>query len=90
MKHRWNTHGLADFCQSGTAKDLCRLGREKSGLGTGNSIASGGKNNYVMLDQLFYNGDMPRIQRGPCVVSPNHAAYSSYAAIYDVVIECVI
>jgi hypothetical protein len=40
-----------------------------------------------MFHQLFHNGDMPRVQRGSGVVSPNHAGHTSYAAVDDVVIE---
>jgi hypothetical protein len=87
VQHRWDTHSLADLCESGTTKDLGGFWREKSCLAARNSVTSCGEYDYIMLDQFLNNGDMPRIQRGPGVVSPNHAGYTSYAAVDDVVIE---
>jgi len=90
MQYRRDTHGLADFCQSRTAIDLCGLRSQKACLGAGNGVTSCSKYDYIILDQFLDNCDMPRIQRGSGVVSPNHAADTPYTAINDVVIEGVI
>ena len=87
MQYRWDAHRLADLGQTGAAIDLCRFRGQETSLGTGNGIASGGKHNDIMLDQFLDYGDMPLIQRGTRVVSPNNPGHTSYAAVDNVVIE---
>ena len=87
MQHRRDAYCLADFGQSGPAIDLCRFRSHKTGLATGNGITSSGKHNDIMLDQFLDYCNMPLIQRGSGVVSPNHPCHTSYAAVDDVVIE---
>ena len=90
MENRRYSNCLADLCQSGSAIYFRRLRSKKSCLTTGNGSASGREDYYIMLDQFFTNRDMPLIQRGPGVVSPNHAGYTPYPAIYDIVIKGII
>ncbi len=87
MQHRRDAYCLADFSQSGPAIDLCRFWGQKSSFGTGNGVASGGEHDNIMLDQFLDYCNMPLIQRGSGVVSPNHPGDTSYAAVDDVVIE---
>ena len=86
MQHRRDAYRLAHLGQTGTTIDLCRLRGQKAGLCAGNGVTSCGKYDYIILDQFLDNGDMPRIQRGSGVVSPNHAADTPYSAINDIVV----
>jgi hypothetical protein len=86
VQNRWDSHGLTDLGQTRTAVNSSRFWCQETCLSTGDGIASGSKYNNIMLDQFFYDGDVPRIQRGPGVVSPNHAGHTSYAAVDDVVV----
>jgi len=87
VQDRWNTHCFTDLSQSRPAKDFCRFRSQKAGLGAGNSVASSGEHNNIMLDQFLDDCDMPLIQRGSRVVSPNYSAHTSYAAVDDIVIK---
>ena len=40
-----------------------------------------------MFDQFLDDCDMPRIQRGTGVVSPNHAGYTPYAAVDNIIVK---
>ena len=87
MKHRRYSNGFADFSQSRSTVNLRGFGCQKAGLAAGNGVASGGEHDDVMLDQLLDDCDMPLIQRGSGVVSPNHPGHTSYATVNDVVVE---
>lgn len=86
MKDRRNPDGFAYLGQPWPAEDPGRLGCEKTGLGAGNGIAACGEYDHIMLDEFLDDGDMPLVQRGAGVVSPNHAADTSYAAVDDVIV----
>jgi hypothetical protein len=90
MEHGRNPHGLTDLSKAWATIDLCRLRCQKSCLSAGNGRTPGSKNDNIMLDQFFTNCDMPLIQRGSGVVSPNHAGYTPYAAVDDIIIKGII
>ena len=87
MEDRRNTYRLTDLSQTGTAVNSGRFRCQKPSLSACNGVTSCGKYDNIVLDQLLYNGDVPRIQRGSCVVSPNHAADTPYAAVDDVIVQ---
>ncbi len=87
MQHRWNSHCLTNLGKAWAAVNFCRLRRQKPCLCAGNCIASRGENNDIVLDQLFYYSDVPLIQRGSGIVSPNHAADTSYPAIDNIIVK---
>ncbi len=90
MQHRRNANGFANFCQTRPAIDFCTFRGKKPCLAAGDCRAPGGENDNIMLDEFFTDGDMPLIQRGPGVVSPNHAGYTPYPAVDDVVVEGIV
>ena len=87
MQHGRNPHGLADLSKAWPAIYFCRLRCQKTCFAGGIGRTSGSKNDNIMLDQFFTNCDMPLIQRGSGVVSPNHAGDTPYPAIYDIIIK---
>jgi len=90
MQHRRNAHGLADLGQAGPCIDFCTFRGKKPCLAAGNGRTTGGKNYDIMLYQFFADRDVPLIQRGSCIVSPNHAGNTTYPAIYDIIIKGII
>ena len=87
MKNWRNTNGFADFSQSRSTIDLRGFGCQKASLAAGNGVASGGEHDDIMFEQFLDDRDMPLIQRGSGVVSPNHPGHTSYAAVDDIIIE---
>jgi hypothetical protein len=87
MQHWWDANGLTDLCEPWSAEYLCRFGCKQSCLAARNSVTSCSQNNHIMLDQFLDNRDMPRIQRGTGVVSPNHSGYTPYAAIDNIIVK---
>ncbi len=90
MQHWWYPHGLAYLGKTWTAIHLSGFRCHEPCFASGNGRTPCGKNDNIMLDQFFTNCDVPLIQRGSGVVSPNHAGDTPYPAIYDIIIKGII